>query len=68
MKTKTHFAFRIDTWDNDGNSIVEHLDEERPWDQTLSGGEKQRLAFARIFSPTRYNRAGRSNCGARLTE
>jgi hypothetical protein len=25
MKTKTHFAFRMDAWDGGGNEIVEHL-------------------------------------------
>jgi hypothetical protein len=25
MKTKTHFAFRVDIWDFTGDSIIEHV-------------------------------------------
>jgi putative ATP-binding cassette transporter len=29
--------------------LVDRIEEEAPWDQTLSGGEKQRLAFSRLL-------------------
>lgn len=29
--------------------LIEHLDEEAPWNRTLSGGECQRLAFVRLL-------------------
>jgi len=32
--------------------LGERLDDEAPWDHTLSGGEKQRLAFARLLLNT----------------
>jgi hypothetical protein len=31
MKTKTHFAFRVDIWDDTGDSIVEHVAAGEPF-------------------------------------
>jgi hypothetical protein len=28
MKNRTHFAFRIDMWTEDGENIIEHLAEQ----------------------------------------
>src|SRR5947207_15543852 len=43
MKTRTHFAFRIDVWDDAGNSIFEHV----------VGSEDFEVAVAAYFAACR---------------
>ena len=36
MKTRTHFAFRIDVWDDAGNSIFEHVVGSEDFEMAVS--------------------------------
>jgi sRNA-binding regulator protein Hfq len=45
MKTKTHFAFRIDIWDNNGVSIVEHVAGVDDFEVAVATGGRNALAL-----------------------
>jgi hypothetical protein len=53
MKTRTHFAHRIDMWDDDGENLVEHL----------AGLEDCRLRSQRFLLPASAGLASPSPCG-----
>ena len=36
MTTRTHFAFRVDTWTPDGESVVEHVAGVEDYDVALA--------------------------------
>jgi hypothetical protein len=57
MKTKTHFAFRVDIWDADANSIVEHVAGVNDFEVGGSGLPSCRSALA---SGAHHPAAGRS--------
>ena len=49
--------------------LKDRIEEDAPWDQTLSGGEKQRLTVARVLpAPARHHRARRGDRRARSEE
>jgi len=54
-KTQTHFAFRIDTWTADGESIVEHLAGVEDYELAMATYERQSNA-----GPTYRSRYGRA--------
>jgi hypothetical protein len=60
VKTKTHFAFRVDIWDETGTSIVEHVagvDDFEVADATLPGS---RGALAEGADHAAAGRTGRA--------
>jgi hypothetical protein len=52
MKTKTHFAFRIDVWDDAGDNLVEHL----------AGLDDYAMAVVAYWARSRTGRKTRSRC------
>ena len=61
MKTKTHFAFRVDIWDDIGDSIVEHVagvdDSKLPRRPDLPGSGGTLADGADHAAPRRAGRA-----------
>ena len=65
MKTKTHFAFRIDMWDVNGENLVEHLAGVEDYTLALATyraacerwpGTPSRYATARVIENSRRMR------------
>jgi hypothetical protein len=65
MKTKTHFAFRVDIWDDTGDSIVEHVAgiddfkvaEATYWAAIARAGQRRTLPCGRASGWWRGHRA-----------
>jgi hypothetical protein len=59
MKTKTHFDFRVDIWDDAGDSIVEHV---AGVDDFEVAEATYRAAVARWLRAAHHAAAGLSKC------